>query len=83
MNYKNFLQLAPFKYGSYTNSKGQNIDFYEHPIHGDDVPVVAVCDELEIACSTEFYELDDMIAEHKEYEPIFVNNELKYGYELE
>jgi len=81
MNYQKFMDHNPFKYGSMTNSKGQVVDFYEHPLAGDTYPIVAVCHDLKLVRITDFYELDDMMADHGEYEPIFADGELLYGHE--
>ena len=82
MNYKKLMSHNPTKYGEVVNSLHQKVEFYEHPIRGDGVPVIAVCHELELALYTDFFELDDMVPEDREYEPLFVNGELKYGYEF-
>jgi hypothetical protein len=71
MNYQKLMSLDPTTYGSMTNSKKQEIVFVEHPTRGDEYPVIAVCHELQLAAATDFFELDDMTAEHGEYEPWF------------
>lgn len=72
----------PTKYGSMTNDKGQIIDFYEHPLKGDESSIIAVNHDLQLADYTGFFELDDMTAEHGEYQPSFVLGQLYIG-ELE
>jgi hypothetical protein len=80
MNYKKLMSHNPTEYGSMINSQGQKIVFVEHPIKGDEYPVIAVCHELELAGATDFFELDDMTAEHGEYEPWFdESGELEIG----
>lgn len=79
MNYEKLMSWNPTKYGSMVNSLGQTIDFYEHPTKGDEHPVIAVCHDLKLAQSTDFYELDDMTADHKEYEPSFQEGLLYIG----
>ena len=71
MNYKKLMSFNPTEYGLMINSQGQKIVFVEHPTKGDEYPVIAVCHELELAGATDFFELDDMMAEHGEYEPWF------------
>jgi hypothetical protein len=71
MKYQKLMSFNPTEYGSMTNSQGQKIVFVEHPTKGDEYPVIAVCHELELAGVTDFFELDDMMAEHGEYEPWF------------
>jgi hypothetical protein len=79
LNYTKFMALQPTKYGQMTNDKGQLIEFYEHPLRGDEHPVIAVCHELNLAATTDFYELDDMTAEHGEYQPWFNDGQIFYG----
>ena len=62
-----------------TNSLGQEIVFVEHPTKGDECPVICVCHSLELAEVSTFFELDDMMADHKEYEPTFENGKLLIG----
>jgi hypothetical protein len=79
LNYTNLMAREPFQYGKMMNDKGQLIEFYEHPEHGDGYPVIAVCHEMKLAACTDFYELDDMTAEHGEYQPWFSENEFHIG----
>lgn len=69
------MDWNPTELGKLKNSKGQEIIFYEHPIHGDDTFVICVCHKLELAEYSDFFETDDMMAEHKEYEPWFDESE--------
>lgn len=78
-NYSKLTELNPTEYGTMVNSLGQLIRFVEHPLRGDENVVIAICDELKLASDTDFFELDDMLADHKEYEPLFINNELQHG----
>ena len=73
MNYKKLMDHNPTSYGKHINLIGQEIEFFEHPLKGGDAPVICVCHELQLAASSAFYETDDMIADHKEYEPSFVD----------
>jgi len=79
MNYKKLMEHNPTEYDRMINSKGQEIVFYEHPLKGDEFPVIIVCHELELADYTDFMETTDMMAEHKEYEPSFINGQLQIG----
>lgn len=79
INYEKLMALNPTQYGEMVNSIGQTITFYEHPIHGDESPVIAACHELGVAGVTGFYELDDMMEEHGEYEPSFQDGWLHIG----
>lgn len=80
MNYQKLMSWNPTVYAEMINSKGQKITFIEHPTRGDEYPVIAVCHELELAAATDFFETDDMMASHGEYEPWFNDRgELEIG----
>lgn len=79
MNYKQLMGYNPTEYDRMVNSKGQEIIFYEHPKRGYEFPVIIVCHELELAEYTDFMECDDMMQDHKEYEPSFIDGELYIG----
>jgi hypothetical protein len=79
MNYEKLMNQNPTELGSITNSKGQLITFYEHPILGDEAEVICVCHDMRVASYSGFFELDDMMAEHGEYEPWFDMNEYRVG----
>jgi hypothetical protein len=79
LNYTKLMNANPTKYGEMVNSIGQKIEFVEHPTKGDEHPVIAVCHELQLAAATDFFELDDMTADHKEYEPSFQDGKLFIG----
>ena len=80
MNYQKLMAHKPFSYGKMINDKGQEIEFFEHPLLGDEALVICACHELELASSCPFLEIDDMIQEHREYEPWFdEQNKLRIG----
>tara|TARA_R110000803_G_C11951637_1_gene317747 strand:- start:603 stop:857 length:255 start_codon:yes stop_codon:yes gene_type:complete len=79
LNYNKLMNHNPSEYESFVNSKGQNISFVEHPIVGDEYPIICVCHDLKLACSSDFFETDDMLADHKEYEPSFENGNFYIG----
>ena len=69
----------PFVYDVILNQLGQLIEFLEHPTRGDEGEVIVSCHELELAAYSGFFETDDMIASHKEYEPSFIDGKLYIG----
>lgn len=80
MNYSKLMSYNPTNYGKMTNTKGQEIEFFEHPLLGDEDFVICVCHQLQLASSSPFFELDDMTASHGEYEPWFnEQNKLQIG----
>lgn len=70
-NYEKLMSFNPFILEKMINSKGQEIHFLEHPTKGDEVEVICSCPALQKAEYSGFYETDDMLAEHREYEPWF------------
>jgi hypothetical protein len=82
MNYAKLMATEPTKLGEITNNLNQLIEFYEHPLRGDESPVIAVCHDMKLAELTDFYELDDMTATEEDYRPMFVDGALRMGYEF-
>lgn len=66
---------------SIENSKGQKIEFYEHPFKGDMAPVIAVCHELKVAADTDFFDTEDF-CEDSDYNPVFLENEMVCEFDL-
>ena len=74
-----------------TNFMGQRILLVEHPIHGEDAPVIAICHEYisksddgyvyGAAANTTFFDTDDMY-EGSDYEPLFIDGKLICRFEL-
>ncbi len=79
MDYAKLMSRNPTNLGTHTNRWGQVIEFYEHPINGDCDPIICVCHNLQLAEYSTFFETDDMIADHKEYEPNFRDGVLWIG----
>jgi hypothetical protein len=79
LDYNKLIERNPYVYVKFTNSLGQEIEFVEHPIKGDTYPVICVCHNLKLAASSDFYETVDMLADHKEYEPKFIDGKFWIG----
>lgn len=79
LNYAQLIQQQPTVYSKFINSIGQEIEFVEHPIKGENYPVICVCHELKLAACSTFYETVDMLADHKEYEPKFIEGKFFIG----
>ena len=79
INYEKLMSKNPTEYERFTNSKGQEIVFVEDPIEGCDAPIICVCHVLKLASSSDFYETDDMLESHKEYEPSFEDGKFWIG----
>ena len=78
-NYAKLMDHNPTSYGTHVNNLGQTIEFYEHPLKGDSAEVICVCHDLKLAADSGFFETDDMIQDHKEYEPSFQDGKLWIG----
>ena len=74
---KKIIDLNPKKLATYTNQLGQTVTLVEHPIHGDDVPVYAIIEN--VVANTHFYDVSDFVTtinnilEPTEYMPVLVN----------
>ena len=64
LNYEKLMALKPTEYDQMVNALGQIVTFVEHPIDGDEYPVIAVFKDLKMAFVTDFFETDDMMASH-------------------
>lgn len=71
MNYEKLMAHNPCVYTTFVNSKKQEIELVEHPLKGDEYPVIAVCHKLKKAVTTDFWDTEDITAEHGEYEIVF------------
>jgi hypothetical protein len=82
--YEFLQQNNAFSYDQISNELGQKVVFYEHPIHGDEFPVIVAFPDQQVAFVSDFYDLDDMTQEDSlEYRPFLWNMELLLGFELE
>jgi hypothetical protein len=79
LNYEKLMNDEPTVYDTMVNTLGQRIEFVEHPLRGDEYPVICVCHELKLASASTFYETDDMMSDHGEYEPSFVDGKFCIG----
>ena len=82
LNYSRLMALNPTKYHSIVNQLGQNIDLYEHPLQGDEHPVIAVLHSEKVAFVTDFYDTEDFF-ENSDYNPIYIHGEMVSAYEVE
>jgi hypothetical protein len=82
LNYSKLIELNPTVYTKFTNSLGQEIELVEHPLRGDEYPVIAVFHNEKLAFATDFYETGDIDEVGGEYEVLLVEGELKSGFEI-
>ena len=79
LNYTRLISLDPTIYETMTNSLGQKVQLAEHPILGQDTFVICIFPDLQLAFYSDFHDCDDMLADHKEYEPICIDNTFLHG----
>ena len=81
MNFDWLINMDATILGSMENDMGQLIEFVEHPLMGEDAPVICMCRELEVAEPSDFFETYDM-QKIEDYMPFFIDGKLKLKYEL-
>lgn len=81
LNYHHLMDFKPTIIGSVINQLGQVITFVEHPLWGDEYPVIAVFHEFEMAVNTEFFDMDDMYT-GSEYLPVYRDGEVKCAWDF-
>lgn len=81
LDYHQLMDFKPTIIGSVINQLGQVITFIEHPVLGDEYPVIAVFHEFEIAVNTEFFDMDDMYP-GSEYLPVYRDGEVKCAWDF-
>ena len=69
--YRKLNQLGATQLDEMVNSSGQRIEFFEHPIYGEDFPVIVSFPDYQVAFPSDFFECDDMLDGHGEYAPHF------------
>ena len=78
LDYKYIMGLDPTTYNDkpFFNALGQEIWFMEHPILGDLYPVLVHFPKEKVVACSDFFETDDMIAEHGEYAPVLIDGKV-------
>ena len=75
LNFAKLEEFEPTIYHEFVNSQGKQIRFVEHPFDGDEYPIIIMFMEDRKAFNSGFYDLDDMLADHGEYEPLLIVDE--------
>lgn len=82
--------------GDFRNDLGQYMEFYEHPIYGEDADVLVLFPNYGVAFSTGFFDLEDMTTtyhsigmfldsknEDMDYVPRFLDGKMLLKFEAE
>lgn len=78
-NYDKLMGLYPTVLGDMVNSDGQKVLFLEHPLRGDEAPVIVQFPEYRLAFDSEFWDTDDMEEVGGCYEPSVLDGKLYHG----
>lgn len=94
--YTFLLESGATRLGNHRNDLGQVIEFYEHPIYGDEADILALFPNYGVAFGTGFFDLQDMTAtyhsigmfldskdEDMGYVPRLIDGEMVLKFELE
>lgn len=82
LNYTKLMALNPTKYGTVINQLGQTVDLYEHPLQGDEYPVIAVIEAENVAYCTDFYDCSDFY-EESEYMPVYMHGTMNCAFNFD
>lgn len=81
LKFDKLMSFNPTIYDEYINTQGKKVLFCEHPCLGDESPVIVIFPDDKLAFESGFWDIEDMIAEHKEYEPVLIGNDCFLGYQ--
>ena len=82
LNHQVLMALQPTKYETTTNQLGQMVDFYEHPLHGDEYPVIAVIEAEKVAYNTGFYDCEDFY-DGSDYMPVYMHGTMNCAFHFD
>lgn len=84
LNYGKLAALKPTIYNTFTNKIGQKFDLIEHPIKGDEYPVVIMYHEEKTAVVSDFFDTDDLTNNYAgDYHPVYMFGQICLGFEVE
>jgi hypothetical protein len=78
--YKFLLDGGATCLGNHRNDLGQVVEFYEHPIHGDEADILALFPNYGVAFGTGFFDLEDMTATYHSIGMFLENKDEDMGY---
>ena len=79
LNFARLTAVNPTIYKESINSLGQRIQFVEHPIQGDEYPIICIFPDLQFAYASDFFELGEIDEIGGEYETVIIANEFLHG----
>lgn len=74
VNFEKLMAKEPYMYDEIINTQGLRVQFYEHPVWGDEFPVLVVFPAEKLAFCSEFFDTDDMMA-NGDYEPQLMDDQ--------
>jgi hypothetical protein len=86
LNFTKLQSLSPTILSQFKNKRGQEIQLIEHPIYGEEHPVIIMFLDYKVAFNSEFWDTED-IYKTSDYEPFLKkdkNGEFQclFAYEL-
>jgi len=82
LNYSRLIALNPTVYATLTNREGQQMDLVEHPLRGEDHPVIILYHAEKLAFCSDFYDTDDLLT-NEDYQPIYIHGDMLLSYEID
>ena len=79
--YSYLMSEGAFVLCRFTNDAAQEVILVEHPIYGDDAGILVMFPKYAVAFETDFFDIGDL-AESKEYQPLYIDEDLKFAYEV-
>lgn len=83
LNFDKLMAFEPTVYTEFLNSQGKKVQLCEHPTKGDEAPVLVVFPDEKLAFESDFWDTEDMTAEHGEYEPVLDGTNCVCAFELQ
>jgi len=81
LNYTKLMLLNPTVYATFTNREGQEMQLVEHPLKGDEYPVIILYHAEKLAVCSDFYDTADLLG-GSDYEPIYQHGQMNLAFEL-
>jgi hypothetical protein len=65
----------------FMNDAFQSVELSEHPIYGEEAGLIVSFPDYAVAFETDFFDIDDL-AESKEYQPLYIDEYIRFAYEV-
>lgn len=79
LDYRKLMDANPTSYGKTIDCNGQPIEYFEHPLYGEDYPIIVVHHLSLTAVATDFFDLESMVGDYK---PVYQSGTFLCEFEL-